>query len=147
MVVLDDENHRQFPQGGHVERLVDLTLVRGTIAEIGKGNVVVALILVRKGDARAKGHVRAHDTVAAIEFLFLREHMHGPALAAGIAAFAAGEFGHHPVGVHAAGKHMPVVAVGGDAAVAVLGRGFKPDNHRFLSDIKVTETADHTHAV
>ena len=34
LVVLDDEDDRQLPQLGHVEGLVDLSLVGGAVAEI-----------------------------------------------------------------------------------------------------------------
>ena len=147
LVVFDDEDHRKFPKRRHIECLVDLTLVRGTIAEIGKGNVVIALVFVGKGDTGPEGDVRAHNAVATVEFFLFREHMHGATLATGIPAFAARQLGHHAVWIHPAGQHMPVVAIGGDAAVAVLGRGLKPDNHGFLPDIKVTEAPDQAHAV
>ena len=42
---------------------------------------------------------------------------------------------------------MAVVAVGGNPLVTFLGRGFKADNNSFLSDIKVAEPANQTHAI
>ena len=73
--------------------------------------------------------------------------MHRAALAAGIAARAPGQLGHHPLGIHAAGQHVAVVAVGGDPLVAVLGRGLQPDHHRLLADVEMAEAADQPHAV
>ena len=73
--------------------------------------------------------------------------MHRAALAFGIPAFAARQLGHDAVGVHAAGQHVAVIAVRGDALVAFLGGGFQPDDNRFLPDVKVTEAPDQTHAI
>jgi len=76
-----------------------------------------------------------------------REHVHRAALALGIAALAAGELGHHAFRVHAAGQHVAVVAVGGDALVALFGRRLEADHHGFLADVEVAETADQSHAI
>ena len=147
LVVLDHEDHRQLPQARHVEGLVDLALVGRAVAEIGEGDVVVAAVLVGEGEARADRHVGADDAVAAVEVLLLREHVHRPALAAGVSARPAGQLRHHALRVHAAGQHVAVVAVGGDALVAVLGRGFQADDHRLLADVEVAEAADQAHSV
>jgi hypothetical protein len=69
------------------------------------------------------------------------------ALALGIAADAAGQFGHHAARLHAAGQHVAVVAIAGDALVAFLGRGLQADDDRFLPDVEVAEAADQAHAV
>ena len=47
-----------------------------------------------------------------------------------------------PRASHAAGQHMAVVAIAGDALVAFLGRGLHADDDRFLPDIEVAEAAD-----
>ena len=73
--------------------------------------------------------------------------MHRAALAARIAALPAGQFRHDTFGVHAAGQHVAVIAIGGDHLVAVHHRHFHADNNGFLSDIQMAEPADVTHAV
>src|SRR6056297_2970127 len=147
LVVLDHKNHRKRPERGHVERLVDLPLVRRAVTEISEGHVVIALVLIRKGQTRTQRHVGAHDPVSSIEVLLLGEHVHGAALALGISVFAARQLGHDTLWVHPTSQHMPVVAIGGDALVTLLGCGLEPDNNGFLPDIKVTETADQAHAI
>ena len=62
-------------------------------------------------------------------------------------AFAARQLGHDALGVHAAGQHMAVVAIGRDALVALFGGSLQPDNDRLLPDIKMAEAADQPHAV
>ena len=52
-----------------------------------------------------------------------------------------------PFGIHAAGQHMAVIAVGGDDRVALLERRLDADDDGFLADIEVAETADQPHAV
>jgi len=103
-VVLDDIDHRELPQLRHVETLVDLALVGSAVAEIGQADIVVAAIAVGEGEARAERNLRADDAVAAEEVFGQAEHVHGAALALGIAAAASGQFGHHALGVHAAGQ-------------------------------------------
>ncbi len=147
LVVLDHEDHRQAPERGHVERLIDLALVGGTIPEIGEGDAAVVLVLVGKGEAGADRHLGTDDAVTAVEMLLFREHVHRAALALGIAALAPRELGHHALWVHAAGQHMAVIAVGGDPLVAFLGGGLEPDDDGLLSDIEMAEPADQTHAV
>ncbi len=73
--------------------------------------------------------------------------MHRAALAFGIAALAAGQFGHHTFGVHATGQHMAVITVGCQAVVALFGGGLKPDNDGLLANVKMAEPADQTHAI
>jgi hypothetical protein len=85
--------------------------------------------------------------VAAEEILLLAEHVHGAALALGIAAMASGQFGHHALGFHAAGQHVPVVAVSGYDLIALLEGHLHADHDRFLADIEVAESADCAHAV
>ena len=98
-VVLDDVDDRQLPELGHVEALVDLALVGRAVAEIGQRDVVVAAVLVGEGEAGAERDLRADDAVAAVEVLLVGEHVHRAALAARIAAAAAGQLGHDALGV------------------------------------------------
>ena len=42
---------------------------------------------------------------------------------------------------------MAVITVGGYAAVAFFRGCFEPDNHSFLSDVEMAETADQSHTV
>jgi hypothetical protein len=117
------------------------------VAEVSEGDVVVAAVLVGEGEAGADRHVGADDAVAAVEVLLLGEHVHRAALAARVATFAPGQLRHHPLRVHAAGEHVAVVAVGGDALVPLLCGRFEPDHHRLLADVEVAEAADQSHAV
>jgi hypothetical protein len=85
--------------------------------------------------------------MAAVKVLLAAEHVHGAALAFGVAAGAARQLGHDALGIHAGREHVAVVAVRRDDGVAQLDRGLHADDDRFLADIEVTEAADQAHAV
>lgn len=85
--------------------------------------------------------------MAAEEILLLAEHVHRTTLAVGIAAAAAGQFGHHALGVHSGGEHVAVITVSGYDLIALLERHLHPDDDGFLADIEMTETTDRAHAV
>jgi hypothetical protein len=89
----------------------------------------------------------ADDAMAAEELFFAAEHVHGAALAFGIAAPPAGQFRHHSLGVHAAGKHVAVIAIRRDHLVALRLSHLQTDNDGFLPDIEMAETADEAHAI
>ncbi len=146
-VVLDDVEDGELHQRGEVEALIDLALVGGALAEIGGADAAVVAVVVGEGEAGADAHLGADDAVPAEEVLFAREHVHRAALAVRVAVAPAGEFGHHPLGVHADGEHMAVVAIAGDDLIALLKRKLHAGDHRLLADIEVAEAADQTHAV
>ena len=120
LVVLDHEQDRQVPEGRHVEALIDLALVDGAITEIGLADIRLVAISVGKGKTAANRHLRADDAVTAEKILLAAEHVHRAALAARIATLATCQFSHHTIGIHAAGQHVAVVAIGGDDSIAGL---------------------------
>ena len=83
----------------------------------------------------------------AIEPGFGAEHVHRAALAPGVAVGPPREFRHHAVGGHAAGKHVAVVAIGGDDRITFAEGRLHADHHRFLADIEMAEATDHAHPV
>src|SRR5258706_8316112 len=85
--------------------------------------------------------------MAAIKALFRAEHVHRAALALGIAVSAPRQLGHHALRIHAAGKHVPVIAIGGYDLVLRPDIRLHADDDGFLADIEVTETTDQSHAV
>src|SRR5262245_56678987 len=146
-VVLDYIDHRQLPELGHVETLIDLALVRSAIAEIGHADRVVTSVTIGEGKPGAERDLRADDAVTAVEVLLLAEHVHGAALALGVATLPAGQLGHHALGIHAAGEHMPVVPVACYDLVTLLQGHLHPDDDGLLADIEMAEAADRAHAI
>src|SRR5262249_10955953 len=133
-VVLDDIDHGQLPQLRHVEAFVDLALVGGAVAEISEVDIVVYATAVGEGGPVAERARGTAEAVAAVEMLLQAEHVHGAALALGVAAAASGQFSHHAVGGHAAGEHVSVIAVSRYDLVAGLDRHLHADDDGFLAD-------------
>ncbi len=146
-VVLDHVDDRQLPQLRHVEALVDLALVRGAVAEIGERDAPVLAVPVGEAEPGAERDLRADDAVAAVEVLLLGEHVHRAALALGVAAAASGELGHHPLRIHAADQHVPVITVSRDHLIALLRGHLHADDDGLLADVEMAEAADQAHAV
>jgi hypothetical protein len=65
----------------------------------------------------------------------------------GVPAAATGQLGHNAVGIHAASKHVAMIAVGGDALVAFFCRRFESNYNGFLTDVEMTKATDQTHAI
>src|SRR5262249_4637922 len=95
----------------------------------------------------AERDLGADDAVTAEKTLLHREHVHGAALALGIAATPSGELRHDALGIHAGCQHVAVIAIAGDHLVARLERHLHADDDRLLADIEVTEAADQPHAI
>ena len=146
-VVLDDVENRQFPESGHVEGFVDLALIDRTITEIGSAEIVFVFVFVSEAETCANRHLGGDDTVTAEETLVAGEHMHRPALAAGIAAGTTGQFCHHATAFHAGCQHVCMIAITGDDGVTLFHRRLNADHDRFLTNIEMAETSDQTHAI
>ena len=141
-VVLDDVDHRELPEAGHVEGLVERPLVHGAVAEVADADRVLALVLAGEGDAGGQRDVAADDRVAAEEALLGVEEVHRAALALGAAGVPAQELGHRLVGPHPPGQGVAVVAIGGDDVVVLAEDADRTDGDRLLSAIEVAEAAD-----
>src|SRR3546814_20043798 len=87
-VVLDHIDDGNIPQRGHVEGFVNLPLVDGTVAEIGKADAVGAVVFLREGNSGADRPLRADDAVTTVEVLLLSAPMHGATLPLGITSLA-----------------------------------------------------------
>ncbi len=97
---------------------------------------------------RAKRHLRADDAMPAVKAMLDAEHVHRPALALGNSGSAPGQFGHDHFGINAIGKHVAVVAIASNDAVAPdLHCRLQSDGNRFLADIEVAEAADQAEAI
>src|SRR5882672_5120496 len=146
-VVLDDVDHGELPQLRHVEAFVHLALVGRAVAEIGQTYTAVLAVAIGKGDAGAERDLGCDDAMAAVEIFLDAEHVHRAAFPLGVAAASAGQFSHDALRVHAAGQHVPVVAVSGDDLIAGSEGELHAHDHGFLPDIEMAEAADQPHAV
>ena len=146
LVVFDAEDHREFPQAGHVGRLPYLTLVGGTVAVAGDGNVHgfagLGVVLVGEGQASAEGDLRADDANSAPEVTGLVVEVHRPALGLGHAACEAEQLANDLLHRPAAEQGDAMAAVGGDPIVGGVKGGVDAGGDGFLAVVQMTETAN-----
>jgi len=141
-VVLDDEDHRQVPERGEVERLVHGALVDGAVAHERKAGALAAEVFQAEREAGPERDLAADDAVATPEIARWIEKMHGTALALGTAGDPAVELGHEGIEVHAHGNGVAVVAIRRDHLVVLLHHRAATDGDRFLADVEMKEPAD-----
>gem|GEM_PF-4066045 len=120
LVVLADEDHRQLPGGGQVERLVEGADVGGPVAEEADCDLPGAAVLSGPGRAVGDDQLRADDGVGAEDAAGGVEQVHRAALAVHEAVLPAEKLGHHRRHRGAAGQHVVVPAVGDEHVVVVV---------------------------
>jgi hypothetical protein len=89
-VVFDDVDDGQLPQRRHIEALVNLTLVNGTVTEVADIDLAILGVFMSEGQTGTDRNLRADDAMAAEELLLAAEHVHRSALALGITPAPAG---------------------------------------------------------
>ncbi len=136
-IVLADIDDRQFPQRGHVHRLVQQALPQRAVAEEARGDLTAAAHLGRERGAGGDAGRTADDGIGAeVARLRIRD-VHRAALAAAVTRLLAEQLGEHPVDRGTLGQAVAVAAVGaGDEVVAAQGLA-DPDGHAFLAYIEV----------
>src|SRR5207247_257831 len=141
-VVLAAKDHGQVVDGGHVEGLVEGADVDGRLPEVTDADLVAALVLDRKADARSERDMPADDPVPPHEPLLGVEQVHRAALALRAAGRLPEQLGHHGARRDAADQRLAVLTVGADHVIVVAQRRKRADRHRFLADIEMAEPAD-----
>ena len=111
LVIFNNKHDRKAPQCRHVKAFIDLALIHRAITKIGHADIWLILIFVGKCKPDTDWHLRADNPVTTKEILFAAEHMHRTALAARITTFAARQFSHHTISIHAASQHMAMVTI------------------------------------
>mmetsp|Transcript_7944 Transcript_7944/g.18625 ORF Transcript_7944/g.18625 Transcript_7944/m.18625 type:complete len:248 (-) Transcript_7944:107-850(-) len=142
LVVLANVDERQLPQRSHVHGLVELALVGRAVSVKCHRHAAVALVLVRKRQPRAHGHLRADDAVAAEEVSIRLVHVHRSALTLGAALRLTEQLAQHALNRVAARELLAVIAVRRDQAVVEGRRRLHADDNGLLAVVKVAETLD-----
>ena len=119
-VVLADEDDRQLPDRGEVQRLVERADVRGPVAEEADRDLPGAARLRRPRGAGRDRHVRADDGVRAHRAVLDVGEVHRPALAAADAGRPAHQLGHQPAHRRAAQQRVDVAAIRAEDQVVRL---------------------------
>ncbi len=95
-VVLAEEDHRELPDGGEVQGLVEGALRHRAVTEEGHRDAPVAPELRGRGRPRRDRHAGRHDAVGAEDPELRVGDVHGPTPAAVRALVLAHQLGEHP---------------------------------------------------
>ena len=136
-IVLADEDHRQLPHRGEVQRLVEGADVGGAVAEEADRHVLVAFVLRAPGGAAGDRQMRADDRVGAHHAVLGGGQVHRAALAAHQAVVALHQFAQHLLDRHAARQRVGMAAIGAERQVARLHGGREAGRHRLLAERQV----------
>ena len=141
-IVLADEDHRQLPDRGEIQRLVEGADIGGAVAEEADRDVLGALVLRAPGGAAGDRQMRADDGVGAHHAVLDRGQMHRAALAAHQAVVALHQLAQHLLDRHAARQRMGMAAIGAEAQIALLHGAGKAGRHRLLAEREMAGALD-----
>src|SRR3954462_4659869 len=110
-VVLADENDRQLPQAGYVQRFMKGTRLTGTVTEEHDSDLARVFLFGCKGGPQCQRDCAADDAGGGDESSVECDDVHRAALATAIARGPAGDFGHQPDDIGSLCDCMTVRAV------------------------------------
>ena len=139
-VVLADEDHRQLPYHGEVQRLVERADVSGAIAEEADRDVFVASVLRAPGGAAGDRQMRADDGVGAHHAVLLGGEVHRAALAAHQTVVALHQLAEDLLHRNAARQCVRVSTVGAERKVPRPHRASETSGDRFLPERKMARS-------
>ena len=134
-VVFADEQHRQLPQLGQIERFVKLPFGHGAVTKEHDRHPFLAAHLVGQGHAHGHRQMPGDDGVATVEARVLVKEMHRSTTTAGAAFLLAVHLRHDRRCGHAAGQSLAVFAVGGDDIILRTQRFHKPHGYGLFADV------------
>ena len=144
LVVLADEQCRQFPDAGHVQAFVEGPVVHGTIAEEGHANRAVLQDLGTVPAPAGLQDAWADDAAGSHHADFGREQVHTAAPATGTTHRLAEQFRDQFLRRHPLGQGVAVAAMRTEDRVLGGEVCAHPGGNRFLPDVGVTRPVDQT---
>ena len=139
-VVLTHEQHRQFPQRGKIQRLVERAGAGRAIAKKRHADIPPALRLGRPGSPGSQRQVSCHDAGCTQDPVGGVHQMHRAAATAAQAVLATENLGQGRLQIAALGQYMPMAAVTGEQDVLVREVRTHAHGHRFLAGGQVRKT-------
>ena len=136
LVVLADEEKRQLPDGGEVDRLVEDAFAGRAVAEEDGGDRAGFALahLLRERDAGRERELAADDRRGEDDAELGDRDVQRAALALAVAVDAAHHLGDQAAGIGAAREQVAGAAVVGEDAVARLERADDADGRGLLAD-------------
>ena len=144
LVVLDDEDEVQVPDGRQVQRFQEGTVVGRAVGGEGHRDGVGAANLRRQGGADTQRRARPDDAVGAEVAGGDVGDVHRAAIALAVAGLLLEQLRDHALHVGAEGDAVAVAAVRGGEIVALLQRRADAGGDAFLAEIGMEIAADQT---
>src|SRR5262249_42671112 len=141
-VVFTNENDRQLIESCEIQRFVESALINCSVTEETKRHTIFATVFDGKSQSHRQRNVSRDNGVTSVHVMLLVEEMHRAAQAARATRFLSKKLRHTSVGACAASKGVSVIAVRGDDVIVVTDSGDSAGDACFLTDVKVTKTAD-----
>jgi hypothetical protein len=141
-IVLADEDHRQLPHHGEIQRFVEGADIGGAVAEEADRNVLLSLVLRAPSRPAGDRQMRADNGVGAHHAVIHRRQMHRAALAAHQPIVALHQLAKHLFDRHAAGQRMRVATIGTKRQIAGLHGGGAAGGDRFLAERQMARALD-----
>lgn len=116
-IVFADEQNRQIPKAGEVERFMELTFRHGAFTEETGSDIALALHGVGQRQPTGEWQAATNNRIATIKVGRLVEKMHRPAAAARAAFGLAIHLRHHGRHGYASHERMAMLAVCRDNAI------------------------------
>src|SRR5262245_19040220 len=144
IVVFHQEDKRQLPQFGHIQRLVENSFLHGAVAKENQRDRTGFLHLRGESGSGGKRETAANDCRCVNDSELGSGHVKGPGPPAAVPGFAPDNLGQHFPRIAAFGDDMAVISVRAENIVP-RRQGFADGNTRgLLSDVNVKVAADET---
>ena len=142
LVVFADENYREVPDLGHVQALVERSVVDGPVAEEADRDAVSSEELGRVAAAGGLQDATGHDAAGAHQPDFGAEQVHAATAAARAACVTAEKLGDQLFGLQPLGQCVAVTAVGAEDDIFPVQVGTDSTGDCLLADVGVAGTVD-----
>ena len=142
LVVLAQKDHRQFPQRGQVQALVELAVVGAAVAEEDHYHPVFFGALRGQCQPYGDRQVPGDDGITAPEVLADVGKVHRTAASLIYAGFFAVQFRHQALRIQSAHDGMPVIAIMRHDVILRAQRMNCAHGDGFLADVEMQEAAD-----
>src|SRR5262245_18791548 len=141
-VILTNEDDRQLPEAGNVERLVKRSGLAGAVAEEDYRDLALFSFLPGKRRAQREWNGTADDTGGGDESGFLRDDVHGAAFAAAISGGAPGDLSHEFVYVGSLGDGVTVRPMAAVDVIVGAQQAARTDGNGFLANAQMEQADD-----
>ncbi len=142
LIVLAEEQHRQLPDAGHVERFVERAVVDSAVSKKRRGHHAVPKDLRAVAAAAGLQQARTDDAAGPHHADLGGEEVHAAAASARTTGLASEQFGHQFARRHPFREGVPMSSMRGKDRVALGQMSTHARRDRFLSHVGVARSVD-----